>query len=148
MLGRTTYTRAELDHARAAISEQMAAYQRLVRAVDASGEERATSSLRTFEPHFFNDLVQVLHRYFAHRTRAVAGTDENPLNEVELLSESLTTNAGILRGSTAVASASERSVLGLELGTAIRLSADQFARLSRAFFVDLEAKFLQHPAGG
>jgi hypothetical protein len=141
MLGRTTYTRTELEHARAAIAEQVAAYDKLALAVDTSGEPRAASALKAYEPHFFNDLVLVLDRFFLHRLRAVAGGDGNPLNEVELLADSLINNHGILRGHDEVSFVPERSVLELHLGSAIRLSSEQFGRLAEAFFADLEAKF-------
>jgi hypothetical protein len=142
MLGRKTYTQAELDHARSAIADQVAAYRKLAGAVDSAGDPKAASALTAYEPHFFNDLVLVLDRYFVHRLRGVTGKDGNPLNEVELLADSLINNDGILRGNNVVRLVPDESVLKLAIGERIRLSADDFARLSEGFLAEIEAKFL------
>lgn len=52
------------------------------------------------QPLFFNGLTLVLGRYFVHRLRMVTGKEGNPLSEVELLTESLMNNGGVLRGDT------------------------------------------------
>ena len=57
-----------------------------------------TSALEAFQPLLFNNMTLILDRYFVHRLRTVTGKDGNPLNEVELLSESLMNNDGVLRG--------------------------------------------------
>jgi hypothetical protein len=43
-----------------------------------------------------------LDRYVVHRLRMVTGKDGNPLNEVEMLCDSLMNNNGILRSSNEV----------------------------------------------
>jgi hypothetical protein len=144
MLGRKTYTQDELDHATQAIDEQLAAYDELVGAIEAStSDPRVASALAAFEPLFFNNLTLVLDRYFVHRIRTVTGKDGNPLNEVELLSESLMNNGGILRGGNVVKLIPQQSVVKLDLGDQIRLSAEQFGRLSQAFLADIESKFVK-----
>jgi hypothetical protein len=143
MFGRKTYTQDELDHATRAVDEQLAAYDELVGAIEAvTSEPRVASALADFEPLFFNNLTLVLDRYFVHRLRAVTGKDGNPLNEVELLSESLMNNDGILRRGNVVKLIPQQSVVKLDLGDRIRLSAAQFRRLSDAFFADIESKFV------
>lgn len=87
-------------------------------------------------------MALVLDRLYVHRVRMVTGKDGNPLNEVELLYESLMNNDGILRGSSAIKYVPEDSVLGLKVGDLIRLTSGQFERLSTAFFAELERKFL------
>ncbi len=72
MLGRKNYKREELDQCKEAIHKQLAAYKKLVKAIDGT--------------------TLVLDRYFVHRLRMVTGKDSNPLNEVELLSDSLMNN--------------------------------------------------------
>jgi hypothetical protein len=143
MLGRKNYTQEELDHARAAVDQQLAGYDKLVKAVaKVTKDEKVGSALEEFETHFFNNMTLVLDRYFVHRLRVVTGKDGNPLNEVELLSDSLMNNGGILRGNNVVKLVPGESVVKLNIGDPIRLSADDFARLSAAFFAEIERKFL------
>ncbi|HEY8787617.1 MAG TPA: hypothetical protein VIM10_00570 [Actinopolymorphaceae bacterium] len=143
MLGRKSFTRDEVDHAKASIDEQVAAYRPLVKAVAAKpGDTKVNAALDTFETLFFNNLTVALDRYFVHRLRMVTGKDGNPLNEVELLCDSLMNNDGILRGSNVVKLIPEQSGVKLHVGDPIRLTEDDFDRLSSAFFVELERKFL------
>jgi len=141
MLGRKTYTREELENARTVMDAQLAAWRALTEATDGS-DPKAAAALEAVEPLLFNNMALVLDRYFVHRLRAVTGKDGNPLNEVELLSESLMNNDGVLRGNNVVKFVPERSVTRLEPGERIRLSADEFERLAGAFLGELEAKFL------
>ncbi|MEA2371524.1 MAG: hypothetical protein QOH12_1918 [Solirubrobacteraceae bacterium] len=142
MLGRKTYTQEELDHATAAVDLQLAAHRRLTGAVaDAKGRD-ADSALEDFDSLFFNNMTLVLDRHFVHRLRAVTGKDGNPLNEVELICESLLNHDGIFRGNKVIKYVPEESVVGLRPGDPIRLTADEFDRLSAAFFADLERKFV------
>lgn len=143
MLGRKSVTRDEVDHARASIDQQVAAYRTLVTAVAAKpGDTKIDAALDTFETLFFNNLTLALDRYFVHRLRMVTGKDGNPLNEVELLCDSLMNNDGILRDSNVIKLIPELSVVKLHVGDPIRLTEDDFERLSSAFFVELERKFL------
>jgi hypothetical protein len=78
MLGRKNYTREELDHARSAVDQQLAAYRTLVEAIDgATPDPRVTSALEAFEPLFLNNLTLALDRYFVHRVRMVTGKDRH-----------------------------------------------------------------------
>jgi hypothetical protein len=133
MLGRKDYTQEELEAARTAIDRQLAAYDEL-----AGG----AGALEAFEPLFFNNMTLALDRYFVHRVRAVAGKDGNPLNEVELLAESLLTGDGVLHGSNAIKYKPDESVLGLEIGDPIRIDREQFGRLYEAFVAELRARFV------
>ncbi len=142
MLGRKDYTQEEIDHARATVDQQVIAYRKLVRAVDgAPSDPKVGASLDAFEPLFFNNMVLVLDRFFVHRVRNVSGKDGNPVNEVELLSDSLMNNDGVLRGNNVIKLNPQESVLKLEYGDPIRLSAAQFDRLSKAFFNEIQARF-------
>ena len=84
----------------------------------------------------------MLDRYFVHRLRWVAGKDGNPLNEVELLSDSLMDNDGVLRGNNVVKLVPDRTVLKLDVGDRIRLGAAEFERLSTAFRAEIRSRFL------
>jgi hypothetical protein len=108
----------------------------------ATSEAKVSSALEAFEPLFFNNMTLVLDRYFVHRIRMVTGKDRNPLNEVELMSDSLMNNDGVLRGNKVIKLIPDQSVVKLNIGDRIRLSAAQFERLSKAFFTEIESKFL------
>jgi hypothetical protein len=100
-----------------------------------------TSALEAFEPLFLNNTL-VLDRYFVHRLRMVTAKDGNPPNEVELISGSLMNNPGVLRANNVIKPVPDESVLKLEIGDGIRLSAAQFERLYEAFLTEIQAKFL------
>ena len=136
MLGRNSYTREELDTARAALDRQLAAYRTLAETAD-------TAALADFEPLFFDNMTLVLDRLFVHRIRSTSGKDGNPLNEVELLTESLMGNDGVFRGNNVIKYVPEKSVVGLNPGDRIRLTAEQFEHLCRAFLVELERRFVK-----
>ena len=143
MLGRKNYTKEEIDYAEASVAEQVAAYTSLTGAI--AGEvtgKKVFAALEDFEPLFFDNMVLVLDRYFVHRIRAVTGKDGNPLNEVEIIADSLMNNDGILRGISVLKYVSGQSVLKLEIGDRIRVSAEDFERLSAAFFAELRSRFL------
>jgi hypothetical protein len=142
MLGRNSYTPEELDHAKTAIGQQLRAYKKLVQAIDGTSDGAAKAALDEFEPLFLANLTLALDRYFVHRVRAVSGKDGNPLNEVELVTESVMDNDSVLRGNNVIKLDPQRSVLKLELGDRISLSREQFERLSKAFLAELEAKFV------
>jgi hypothetical protein len=141
MLGRNSYTQEEIDHAQAAIDRQLAAFRKLSKAVRATSDPKAIAALDAFEPLFVGHLTLALDRYFVHRIRPVAGKDCNPLNEVELLSESLLTDGGVFRGNKVIKLKPDETVLKLEPGDPIELDADRFELLSRAFFGELQSRF-------
>ena len=126
-----------------AIDQQLAAYRKLAKAIArATTDKKVDSALESFEALFFNNMTLVLDRYFVHRLRVVTGKDGNPLNEVEMLCDSLMNNNGILRGNNVIKFTPEQSVLKLNIGDPIRLTAEQFGRLSAAFFAEIERKFV------
>ena len=104
-------------------------------------DETVDAARESFDAQFFPRLVLALDRPFVHRLRMVTGKDGNPLNEVELLVESLINNDGVLRGNNAIEYVPAESVLKLEIGDRIRLTADDFERLPTAFFAELERTF-------
>ncbi|EWT02334.1 hypothetical protein N865_06015 [Intrasporangium oryzae NRRL B-24470] len=143
MLGRKDYSPDEVATAKAAVATQVAAYRTLAHAVDAAPSDAGVSSaLEELEPVLFTNMVLALDRFFVHRVRMVAGKDGNPLNEVELLAESIIGNEGVLESLSPIRYVPAESTLGLEVGDRIRLSADQFERLADAFFAELERRFV------
>jgi hypothetical protein len=143
MLGRKDYSQEELDHGKAATKRQLASYRKLAGAVAGeSPEDGAKPALEALERDLFNNLTLALDRYYVHRIRSVGGKDGNPLNEVEMIVDSLMRDDGVLQGSSVINYDPERSILGLRVGEEIRLTADDFERLSKAFFDELARRFL------
>jgi hypothetical protein len=141
MLGRKTFTQQELDDATTGIDQQLKAYKKLVQAIDTS-DPKVASALAAFEPLFSNNLTLALDRRFVHRLRGVTGKDGTPLNEVELMADSLMNNGGVLRGNNVIKLVPEQTVLKLEIGDPIRLSAAEFERLADAFLAEIRAKYV------
>jgi len=141
MLGRKDYTQEELDAATANINSQLAAYRTLAKAVGASKDAKAAAALAAFEPLFFNNMTLVLDRLFVHRVRLVTGKDGNPVNEVELLADSLMNNAGVFRPGTVVKYIPEQAVTQLKEGDSIALTVEEFEKLAQTYLADIEAKF-------
>jgi hypothetical protein len=145
MLARNSYERSYVDACRAEIERQVNVYRGLAAvgtSLRGAARKDFEAALAAFEPIFFNDLVLVLESYFVHRTRAVEGKDGNALNEVRLFADSLMTNDGRLRADKQIELRPESSVVGYAVGDQIRLSEDDFTRLAKAFFADLESKFI------
>ncbi|MCU1355294.1 MAG: hypothetical protein JWM89_712 [Acidimicrobiales bacterium] len=140
MLGRKDYTRDELDNGKAAVGRQLAAHETLAEAIAA--DEEAAAAFEAFDGQLFNNLMLMLDRLYVHRVRAVTGKDTNPLNEVELICESLMNNGGVFEPGKVVKYKQDESVLKLAPGDEIHLSAAGFERLSAAFFAELEARFV------
>jgi len=143
MLGRKRYTQEEVDNAKAAVARQLAGYRRLAKAIDGAADPQARAAVDALEPDLFNNLTLALDRRFVHRLRSSTGKDGNALNEVELLAESLMNNGGVLRGNNVIKLVFAESVLKLEIGDPIEISAPQFERLSKAFFAELQARFVE-----
>jgi len=136
MLGVSTYSQDYIDACRAAVDTQLAAYAELT---TAAGDAAAIAA---FEPRFLNHMVLALDAYFCHRLRGKEGKDGNPLNEVRVLGTSIMYDGAVLTVDKTIKLKAATSVLGLEYGDPIRLSADDFARLAAAFFTELERRFL------
>ena len=137
MLGRKDYTQQEFDSAKTAVADQLSSFRKVANLVG-----KTSSALDEFEGLYFNNMVVVLDRYFVHRIRPITGKDGNPLNEVELIADSLINNGGVFRGNNVIKYVPESSVVKLRAGDAIRLKAADFELLSAAFFDDLKRKFL------
>jgi hypothetical protein len=129
MLGRKTYEPREIDAAEAALGDVLAAFAPL----------QGTAAL---EPLLCNALVLALDRPFVHRVRTVGGKDTNPLNEVELLVDSLLAGDGAFHTNKVIKWVPDASVLGLADGDPIVLDATRLERLAAAFFAELRARCL------
>jgi hypothetical protein len=139
MLGRKNYEQAEIDNGEAAVAAGLAAYKKLAAAV---GDGVAAGALADFDQLLFNNLALALDRLYVHRLRSVTGKDTSPLNELELIFESLMNNGGVLRGNNVVRYVPADSVVGLAVGDQIRLTEDQFERLAAGVLAELRHKYL------
>src|SRR4051794_37658935 len=139
MLGRKTFTHDEVDHCKRAMDDQLAAYRALVDAL--RDDDTGAATLAAFEPLFFNNLTLALDRYFVHRVRMVTGKDQTPLNELEMIADSLMNNDGVLHPGSVIRHDPARSVLKLKAGDPIRIGADDFALLLAGCLAEIEAKF-------
>jgi hypothetical protein len=142
MLGRDKYPQDYIDECRSNIDASVSAYENVVTTAKGRHDASLDAALESFEPFFYNNMVVVLEGYFVHRLRAVEKKDGNPLNEVRVLCNSIMQSGSTLAPDTTITLNPAKSVLKLEIGDEIRLSGEDFARLSRAFFAELERKFL------
>lgn len=141
MLSRNSYPQGYIDECRARVKADVATFNELVAAAKKAGKPALDSTVASFEPVFFNNMVIVLDSAFTHRSRTMEGKDGNPLNEVRVLCNSLMENGGSLAADKSITLKPATSVLHHEVGDEIHLSEDDFVRLSDAFFAEIEAKF-------
>jgi hypothetical protein len=143
MLGRKDFTKKEFDHGKSTVEQQLATYTKLLKAISGHGtDKKVNDALDEFNVHFCNNMVLALDRPFVHRLRMSTGKNCNPLNEVELLSDSLINNDGVFRGNNVTEWIPDQSVLKLKPGDPIRMTETDFERLSEAFFMELKARVL------
>lgn len=143
MLGRKTFTQKEIDVAKASLKAQLAAYRSLAAAMDGDRGKAPHAAVAKFEGPLFNNLALTLDRYFVHRLRMTTGKDGTPLNELEMLADSLMNNGGKLKANNVIKYVPEKSVTKLHIGDQIRLTADDFERLSAGCFKELQEKFVK-----
>ena len=80
--------------------------------------------------------------FFVHRSRTLEGKDGNPLNECRMICTSLLQNHGVLSGDKTIKYRPEKSVVKLKIGDEIELTESDFTLLFRAFFTEIESKFM------
>jgi len=140
-----TYSQEYIDHCRSRVHQQLATYRGLVNAAKADGgaaHSGLDTAIAEFDATFFNNMVLVLDDLFVHRSRTKEKKDGNPLNEVRVLCNSLLLNDGALVADTSITLNPAKTVLGHAVGDRVVLSAADFARLSEAYFSEIEDKYL------
>ncbi|MFG1925064.1 hypothetical protein [Cryptosporangium sp. NPDC048952] len=128
MLAMNKYPQEYVDACRREVDAQVQAF----RALDGS------PAVREFEPVFFNNLVLRLEHHFVHRVRRGGDT----LNEVRVVAMSLLSNGGVMAADKAITLDPSTSVLKLRVGDPIAVREADFLALAKAFFADLEAKYV------
>jgi hypothetical protein len=145
MLSMSKYTQEYVNDCRASIELQVSAYKEMVSiATDLGGtrEARLDSAIAAFEPMFLNNLLLALDNYFAHRSRTMEKKDGNPLNEVRVLCTSVTENKGIMISDKSIKLDPSRTLLKYHVGDKIKLNVGDFLFLAKAFFTEIENKYL------
>ncbi len=143
MLCMNNYSQEYVDECRIKIEAQVAAYRDLVEAAgDSASTSRLVDAAYAFEPTFFNNMVLVLENYFVHRSRTLEKKDGNPLNEVRILCNSLLNNNGMMTADKSIKLDTTRSVLRHQFGDEIKVREADFKQLSKAFFAELETKYV------
>jgi hypothetical protein len=146
MLSIASYDQEYVDACRSSVDMTIAAYENLVTAAKASNASDTAPlefAISSFEAPFYNHMILAIDSYFGHRARTKELKDGNPLNEVRMLCSSLMHNNGKLEEDRAIKWKPDASVLGYRIGDEIQLSSADFARLSSAFFAELEAKYVK-----
>ena len=133
MLSVSSYTRDYVDACRAKVAAQLASYRKVLAA--------KPSGIDAFERRFFNHMILALDHYFLHRSRNMEGKDGNPLNEVRMLCNAIMENNDRMSADKTIRYKPDMSILKFRDGDEIRLNADDFARLSAAFFDEIEKKY-------
>jgi len=145
MLGVRSYTRNYIGGCRSRVDADLSAYGNLVagaRKNPAGNQARLNSAIEAFEAVFFNNMVLILDHLFVHRLRTVEGKDGNPLNEVRVLSDSLMHNNGVMTADKGIKLSPTTSVLKYQAGDEIKLNEADFLLISKAFFAEIESKYL------
>ena len=132
MLAANKYPTDYVDACRRRVDLQISTFQGV----------KGASGIASFEHQYFNNMVLVLDYLFVHRTRALELKDGNPLNEVRVICNSLLQNGGLMGKDSSIKLDPAKSVLGLHVGDEILIDEAAFQRLAKAFFAELERKFM------
>ncbi|OMQ16686.1 hypothetical protein A7K94_0200885 [Modestobacter sp. VKM Ac-2676] len=131
----SSYSQDHIDSRRAVIDARLAAWRHLVASTGGH------AALEEFEPVFFNDLVLVLDSCLLHRDQCTETTDSSVVTEVRVLAASLV-NGGRVLADRQLRLHPGHSVLGHRVGEEIALREADFTALAKAFFTELEARYL------
>jgi len=140
MLGMKSYSRDYIDGCRARIERDTKAFEAL-----------PAATRKAIESAFFKNLLLALEYSFVHRLIGAEGKDGNALSEVRILCNSILFNDCKLQvdklpgwpmsAGSGMKLTPEKSVLKLKAGDSIELDGVAFAKLSKAFFAELEKRF-------
>jgi hypothetical protein len=126
---RTTYTSDEVESCRDNCDALIAAW----------GANEVDDT--TLESLVFGQAVVVLHTWFGHRRRELEGGDGNPMNEVRVIADSIVDNDAVLRVEGPITWVPERTVLRLDVGDDVQITANGFERLTAAYLAAIESTY-------
>ena len=129
MPGRNSYTSDEVESCRDNCDALIAAW----------GANEVDDS--TLESLVFGQAVVVLHTWFGHRRRELEGGDGNPMNEVRVIADSIVDNDAVLRVEGPITWVPERTVLRLDVGDDVQITANGFERLTAAYLAAIESTY-------
>lgn len=138
MLAQGTYDADYIADCRGQVEAEIAAFD-----IARSDSDVDDTALDDLEVSYFGALVLALELRFVHRLRAKEGKDGNALNEVRLIAQSLMSNGGRMVEDPKIALDPQRSVLHVRPGDDIVVRYDDFVRLARAFFAEIEARYVE-----
>ena len=145
MLGVKKYTQTYIEKCRSRVNIQLSTYKKLITTARIPVGKNETSlnvAIETFEPVFFHNMVLLLDALFVHRLRMIEGKDGNPLNEVRVLCNSMLNNNNIMCVDNIIKLNPATSVLKYEVGNEIQVSEAEFLRIFKAFFAEIERKYV------
>ena len=143
MLCVNSYRKDYINECRSRMESQLAAYKVLVTtAREKTSKSAINSAVDSSEPLFFNNLVVVLDGFFVHRSRTLEKEDGNPLNEVRMLCNSILQNNGVMSADKTIKYNPSKSILKIQVGDEIKLTESDFVLLFKAFFAEIETKFM------
>ena len=145
MLCANNYTQKYIDACRSRVNLQLSIYKNLVttaRNQVGKNEKSLNSAIESFDSVFFNNMVLLLDALFVHRTRAIEKKDGNPLNEVRIMCNSMMHNNNIMCADNTIKLNPAKSVLKYKVGDEIKLREADFLLIFKAFFAEIEGKYL------
>ncbi|SDN69576.1 hypothetical protein SAMN04487897_104114 [Paenibacillus sp. yr247] len=143
MLSMNSYTQNYVDECRKKVDLQLSTYTNMVTTAKKQNDSNLNSAIESFETNFFNHLVLVLDHYFVHRSRTIELKDGNPLNEVRMLCDSIMLYENKMTKETkSMMYDPTKSVLKYKIGDEIKLKKEDFELLFKAFFSEMERKFV------
>jgi hypothetical protein len=144
MLSTNSYTQNYLDDCREKVDLQLSTYKNMVTTVRKQNDSELNSAIESFETNFFNHMVLVLDHYFVNRSRTIELKDGNPLNEVRILCDSIMLyDNKMTKDTKSMKYDPTKSVLKYKIGDEIKLKEEDFEVLFKAFFSEMERKFVE-----
>jgi hypothetical protein len=144
MLSTNSYTQNYLDDCREKVDLQLSTYKNMVTTVRKQNDSELNSAIESFETNFFNHMVLVLDHYFVNRSRTIELKDGNPLNEVRILCDSIMLyDNKMTKDTKSMKYDPTKSVLKYKIGDEIKLKEADFEVLFKAFFSEMERKFVE-----